>query len=187
MDALLNKEQGRELVLLARATLQHRLAGGGKLQPPADPALNRHQAAFVTLKKQGKLRGCIGNLEPVGPLWAGVRDNAINAGFNDFRFSPLQPEELSEVTVEVSVLTEPEVLDYIDAEDLLRKLRPGIDGVIISDGFRQATFLPQVWLQLPNTEDFLNHLCQKAGLARKSWRDKPLNIKVYQVQEFYEE
>lgn len=186
MDDFLSEEQGMELVRLARTTLQHQLGLGQKGEKPVDTALCGYMAAFVTLKKKGQLRGCIGNLEPAGPLWEGVRDNALNAGFHDLRFSPLQQEELIEIEIEVSVLTAPVNLEYTDSRDLLAKLRPGIDGVILSDGRQRATFLPQVWQQLPEPEAFLQHLCRKAGLMPTAWQEDKLTIQVYQVQEFHE-
>jgi AmmeMemoRadiSam system protein A len=187
MGALLSKEKGRALLELARKSLAHRLAGAEEPRCPEDQALHVKAATFVTLKIEGRLRGCIGTLEAVGPLWEGVRDNAVNAAFHDSRFSPLQPEELQQVHLDVSVLTEPEVLHYDDAEDLLGKLRPNIDGVILSDGRRRATFLPQVWQQLPDPSRFLDQLCTKAGLSPSAWREKMLDIRIYQVQSFAEE
>jgi uncharacterized protein len=187
MDGLLDERQGRRLLELARKTLAEQLAGGEVPAPPDEPALLTRMATFVTLKVDGKLRGCIGNLEPVGPLWEGVRDNAIHAAFHDHRFSPLTPEELPAVRVDISILTPAKPLEYRDTEELLAKLRPGVDGVILRDGQRGATFLPQVWQQLPSPEQFLGHLCLKAGLPRESWRRAGLGIHTYQVQCFEEE
>lgn len=187
MGALLSEEKGRVLLELARKSLAHRLAGGEEPGGPEDEALHTRAAAFVTLKIEGRLRGCIGTLEPVGPLWETVRDNAVNAAFHDSRFSPLQPHELSQVHLDISVLTESEDLEYDGAEDLLAKLRPNIDGVILVDGRRRATFLPQVWQQLPDPSRFLDQLCAKAGLSPSTWREKTLDIRIYQVQSFTEE
>lgn len=187
MAAWLTKEKGRALLELARQSLAHKMVGGEGPNCPEDEALQERVAAFVTLKIEGRLRGCIGTLEPVGPLWETVRDNAINAAFHDSRFSPLQPRELQQVHLDVSVLTEPELLLYEDAEDLLAKLRPNRDGVILSDGRNRATFLPQVWQQLPDPSTFLNQLCVKAGLPPSTWREKMLDIRIYQVQSFAEE
>ncbi len=184
---MLEKSQGQQLLELARNTLCHELRQGEEPQIPDDPGLSIKAAAFVTLKIAGKLRGCIGNLEPAGALWQGVRDNAINAAFHDHRFSPLSPEELAEVKIDISVLSPPAPLNYRDAEDLLQKLRPGIDGVVLRHGRRSATFLPQVWRQLPYAEQFLDHLCQKAGLPQEAWRRGDLSIHTYQVQCFEEE
>lgn len=187
MDGLLDNRQGQILLELARNTLTHKLQKGKVPLKPDDPALLVKGAAFVTLKKDGKLRGCIGNLEPVSALWEGVRDNTINAAFHDHRFSALTPGELPAVHLSISILSQPQPLEYKDTADLLAKLRPGIDGVILRDGHRSATFLPQVWQQLPSAEQFLGHLCLKAGLPQETWRQRNLEIKIYQVQSFEEE
>jgi AmmeMemoRadiSam system protein A len=187
VDGLLNSRQGEMLLKLARQTLEQQFKNEKIPLAPDEPALSVKAATFVTLKIDGKLRGCIGNLEPVGALWEGIRDNAINAAFNDHRFSPLTSDELSDIQLDISVLSQPKPLDYKGAEDLLKKLRPGIDGVILRGGRRGATFLPQVWQQLPSAEQFLGHLCLKAGLPQESWRQKKLEIETYQVQCFEEQ
>ncbi len=181
-------EQGRALLRLARQTIAARLENGeAPAGAPEDRGLEQQRAVFVTLKKQGRLRGCIGNLEPVGSLWQGVRENAINAAFNDYRFPPLTPDEFAELRIDISVLSPPAPLAYSDADDLLAKLHPGRDGVILSSGSSRATFLPQVWQQLPRPEDFLGHLCRKAGLSDTVWRDSHPSIQIYTVQSFEEE
>ncbi len=189
-DFELSQEQGRLLVKLARRSLLERFGRHAELEDLdsrlADPALEKHCGTFVTLTIGGNLRGCIGSLEGYEPLKDGVRRNAVNAAFHDPRFAPLSVEELDRVRIEVSVLTKPRLLEYKDADDLLRKLRPGIDGVIISKGLASATFLPQVWQQLPQPEAFLSHLCMKAGLPADQWRKGDLEVKVYQVQYFEE-
>jgi AmmeMemoRadiSam system protein A len=134
----------------------------------------------------GNLRGCIGHIIPQESLIEGIKVNAINAAFRDPRFPSLTKEEWKKVEIEVSILTDPKPLSYSDANDLLKKLRPGIDGVIIKKGYHQATFLPQVWEQLPSKEKFLNHLCFKAGLDRDGWRKGDLEVSTYQVQAFEE-
>ena len=187
MSHLLTDKQGQQLLELARKTLQYKMGEGTAPACPDDPALSVPAATFVTLKIAGQLRGCIGNLEPDGPLWQGIRDNAINAAFNDYRFSALRPEELPAVHLDISILSQPRPLVYQDPEELPLKLRPGIDGVILRDGRRSATFLPQVWQQLATPELFLEHLCLKAGLPRDIWRQKKLEIYTYQVQCFEEE
>ena len=134
----------------------------------------------------GGLRGCIGHIIPQESLIEGIRVNAINAAFRDPRFKPLSKKEWEKVEIEISILTEPGPLEYADAADLLRKLRPGIDGVIIKKGHNQATFLPQVWEQLPDKKEFLTHLCLKAGLVGNEWKKEKLEIQIYQVQAFEE-
>jgi uncharacterized protein len=187
MVGVLEDRYGQILLRLARNTLEQKLTKGAELPAPGEPALSVKAATFVTLKIAGRLRGCIGNLEPIGPLWQGIRDNAINAAFHDHRFSPLTPEELPEVHLDISILSQPVPLEYADASELLDKLRPGIDGVILRDGRHTATFLPQVWQQLPVPEQFLGHLCLKAGLPQEYWRQARLAINTYQVQSFAEE
>lgn len=189
----LSPQQGAALVALARRTLARHF---GETTPPADfpdlepvlddPALQACCGTFVTLKIDNQLRGCIGSLSATGPIVSGVRDNALNAAFHDPRFSPLNKTELDAVHIEVSVLSEPMPLTYTGADDLLARLRPGIDGVIIKKGFYSATFLPQVWEQLPEPEPFLTHLCMKAGLPAGQWREGDLTVLVYQVQYFEE-
>ena len=141
---------------------------------------------FVTLTINGQLRGCVGALEPYQPLIEDVREHAVAAALRDFRFSPVRSDELNQISIEVSRLTPPQPLDYETPDDLLTKLRPGIDGVVLSDGLRRATFLPQVWEKLPTPEVFLEHLCQKMGAPTDLWRKKHLEVFVYQVEEFHE-
>ncbi|MBW2078822.1 MAG: AmmeMemoRadiSam system protein A, partial [Deltaproteobacteria bacterium] len=142
---------------------------------------------FVTLTIDGNLRGCIGHIIPRGTVIEGIRENSINAAFRDPRFPPLSREEFDKIEIEISILTAPEELSYTDADDLLNKLRPGVDGLIIKKGHYEATFLPQVWDQLPDKEEFLSHLCMKAGLSYDSWRKEKLQVSTYQVQAFEEE
>jgi AmmeMemoRadiSam system protein A len=152
----------------------------------AFPALEEKRGCFVTLHKAGALRGCIGTIEPVNSLVANVKDNALKAAFSDPRFLPVKSEELPKIEIEISVLSVPQSLDYIDGEDLLRKLEPGVHGVILTQGWHAATFLPQVWVQLPEKESFLSSLCAKAGLPGKAWQDKKTQVKVYEVEYFSE-
>jgi hypothetical protein len=192
-NQLLALEKGQVLVKLARSTLMEKF---GLPLPPAeadwmrsalsDASFQARCGTFVTLKHKGQLRGCIGSLSASDPLAEGVRRNAINAAFHDPRFSPLTEKELGQVEIEVSVLTEPQALAFGDPEDLLRKLRANVDGVIIRQGYASATFLPQVWEQLPKKEDFLGHLCIKAGLPRDAWKSGKLEVSTYQVQYFEE-
>jgi len=189
----LTPEKGRLLVTLARRTLMEKFglpltpADADRMQSAlSDASFQARCATFVTLKHKGQLRGCIGTLSASDPLAEGVRRNAVNAAFHDPRFSPLTEEELGQVEIEVSVLSEPQPLSFSDPEDLLRKLRPNVDGVIIRHGHASATFLPQVWEQLPKKEDFLGHLCLKAGLPRDAWKRGRLEVSTYQVQYFDE-
>jgi len=185
----LTEEMGKYLLSVARQTIEQELFGRKKSEKPERdlPAIFREQrGTFVTLTIQGGLRGCIGHIIPQESLIEGITVNAINAAFRDPRFRPLNGEEWKNVKIEISILTEPEPLSYTDADDLLKKLRPGVDGVIIKKGRHQATFLPQVWEQLPKKKEFLGHLCLKAGLDGDAWRQGDLEVSTYQVQAFEE-
>lgn len=151
------------------------------------PELERNGAAFVTLTKEphDQLRGCIGSLSAYQPLYKDIIANAQSAALRDPRFKPLTPEELKEVKVEVSILSEPKPLPYRDTEDLKAKIRPNIDGIVLSyDGY-SATYLPQVWEQLPDFESFFATLCQKAGLPGNCLEKHP-DIKTYQAIKYKE-
>lgn len=143
-------------------------------------------ASFVTLTYKGYLRGCIGALEPYQSLVEDVREHAIAAAFQDFRFPPVQANEMKDISIEISYLTQPVLLGYETPDELLNKLRPNIDGVVIQDGVRRATFLPQVWEKVPDCAEFLDQLCMKMGAAPDLWRKKKLQVKTYQVEEFHE-
>ncbi len=139
------------------------------------------KATFVTLTKEGELRGCIGTLKARQELYRDVTDNAYNAAFRDYRFPPLKKEELKHVKIEISILSDPEKLEYKNASDLLAKLNHSL-GIIIKEGLRQATFLPTVWEQLPDKKEFLTHLCIKADLPPDEWKSEKLEIYTYTVE-----
>lgn len=188
-----NKKQGNALLKLARHTIMKRF--GRQINKAESKSLSEdlkdndfkaHRGVFVTLKKNHQLRGCIGSLTATESIIDGIKDNAINAAFHDPRFPSLTDSELDQVDIEVSILTEPQPLEYIDHADLISKLRVNVDGVIIRKGLARATFLPQVWEQLPKPEEFLSHLCAKAGLPSNSWENNNLEVKTYQVQYFEE-
>jgi AmmeMemoRadiSam system protein A len=187
----LTPQQGSALVALVRQTLLRHfgatVAGTDVRQLEtvlAEPPFQARCGVFVTLKIDQGLRGCIGSLTTSDPIVAGVRKNALNAALHDPRFAPLRRADLDRLQIEVSVLSHPAPLAYTDADDLLAKLRPHIDGVIIHKESASATFLPQVWEQLPRPDQFLSHLCMKAGLAASQWQDGELVVQVYQVQSF---
>ena len=140
----------------------------------------------MTLTIDGDLRGCIGTLEPSQSLADDVREHAVAAALQDYRFPNVTPEELSQIEIEVSRLTIPVPFAYSTPDDLLKKLRPGIDGVLLRDGPRRATFLPQVWEKIPDPAEFLDSLCYKMGVSPDLWRSKHLDISIYQVEEFHE-
>jgi AmmeMemoRadiSam system protein A len=186
----LTSDEKNILLRLAREALERGVKG--ERLPPLDlgslpPRLRMQGASFVTLTVHGDLRGCIGALEPYQPLAEDVREHAVAAALNDFRFPPVGPGELSDIHIEVSRLTMPEPLAYTSSEDLLVKLRPGIDGVLLRYGSRRATFLPQVWEKVPDPAEFLDHLCMKMGASPGLWREKELQVSIYQVEEFHEQ
>ncbi len=184
----INREQAKKLLDLARKTIEAQLQGDSvSLEQPADDLFREEAATFVTLKIKGQLRGCIGSLTSTASLWESIKKNAINAAFSDSRFRPLTADELKTVHIDISILTTPVDLVYEDGEDLLTLLRPGVDGVVLQYGAKGATFLPQVWEQLPTVELFLGHLCLKAGLAEQCWRQDHPRIQIYTVQSFAEE
>ena len=191
-SALLTENQGRILVRLAREAIASRLglSDSGKKKIPdterTDEAFQKQRGTFVTLKINKQLRGCMGCLSPSESILEGIERNAINAAFHDPRFPALTASEFEEAEIEVSILTNPRELEYTSGNDLLKKLRPNIDGVIINKGTARSTFLPQVWEQLPRTEEFLAHLCRKAGLSPEEWQKGELGVSTYQVQYFHE-
>lgn len=188
---LLTPEEGRLLLRLAREALEHGVRG--RDLPPLDwdrlpSRLREPGASFVTLYKRGDLRGCIGGLEPRWPLAEDVRVHAVAAALQDPRFPPVHPQELEDIRIEVSVLSPLEPLAYDSPEDLVQKLRPGVDGVLLEDptSGARATFLPQVWEKLPDPRAFLSHLALKAGLPPDAWLQRPLKLWRYQVEEWHE-
>ena len=189
MDDQLTREEQKTLLSLAREALE-RAVRGGKLPHLDLSTLTAHLrekgASFVTLTTRGDLRGCIGTLEAHQALAEDVRQHAVEAALNDYRFPPVTPAELNGISLEVSRLTAPFPLDYTSSEDLLIKLRPHVDGVILRDGSRRATFLPQVWEKIPEPAEFLDNLCYKMGAEAGLWRKKHLNVQIYQVEEFHE-
>ncbi len=137
------------------------------------PELNNPGAAFVTLNKNNQLRGCIGSIEPYRPLIDDIIDNAKSAAFSDPRFTSPEPEELEEIKLEISILSNPEPVSYKSIDELMTKIQPFTDGVILTSGFHRAVFLPQVWEQLPGFNLFFQHLCKKAGLSDNCLKDYP--------------
>lgn len=160
---------GRELLRLARSAIAARFGQVIAASTASDPALTAPGATFVTLTQQGRLRGCIGSLEAWRPLAEDVRENACAAAFRDPRFPPLAADELAQTRVEVSLLSPAAPLRFSSEADALARLQPGVDGVILECAGRRATFLPQVWEQLPEPRTFMAHLKQKAGLPANYW------------------
>lgn len=191
MKELLSSQEKDVLLKIAREAIQY--ATEGRDIPVLDLSqyseiLQDDGASFVTLnrKTDGQLRGCIGALEAYQPLVLDVQYHAVAAALEDYRFLPVTSSEVPNLKIEISRLTPPIPVNYSNPGDLSKLIKPGVDGVIIRDGFRKATFLPQVWEQLPNPEDFLDHLCGKMGTHSDLWRRKELEVSVYQVEEFHE-
>jgi len=189
MTKKLTKADRKLLLKVARSALDEKLTNSESNFPDLDqfPAqLQEPGASFCTLKQSGKLRGCVGILEAVQPLVLDVRERALGAAFEDFRFPPVTVNELPGLVIELSRLTAPKLLEYTSPNSLLEKLRPGQDGVVLSYRGRKATFLPQVWEQLPEPQQFLTRLCQKMGLSGSAWQELPLQVEIYEVEKFSE-
>lgn len=189
MSATLTDGEKKLLLRIAREAVEH--AVRGKPTPPLDltsmpAALREHGASFVTLTIDGELRGCIGALEAYQPLAEDVQEHAAAAALHDPRFLPVQESELNKIRIEVSRLSAPRPLEYASGEDLLRRLTPHVDGVILKDGAKRATFLPQVWEKIPDPAEFLDQLCLKMGARRGAWREGHLQVFTYRVEEFHE-
>jgi len=160
-------EHGRRLLQIARASVAEALGLQAQAAAIDEPWLKESRATFVTLKQGEELRGCVGALEAQRPLAQDVAENARAAAFQDTRFKPLTRDEFERTDIEVSLLSTPKRLSFEDHADLVARLRPGVDGIILEQGEegRQATFLPQVWEGLPDPQQFIAHLKQKAGIA----------------------
>jgi AmmeMemoRadiSam system protein A len=189
MTREISPTERQTLLKTARQAIEKTLLGE-KLPPlkleEFPPELSEPGACFVTLTIAGQLRGCVGSIEATRALIQDVRDRAVGAAFGDPRFPSLTTSELENTVIEISALTKPKPLIYDTPEDLARKLRVGIDGVILKGQFRRATFLPQVWEKLPDPDLFLSRLCQKMGLAPDAWRHDKLEVEIYQVEKFTE-
>lgn len=158
-----------------------------RLTPEAiTPALVIPRACFVTLRQHGELRGCIGQLTAREPLWQAVVNHAQGAAVRDFRFSPVEPQDVDGLRIEISVLSAAQPLRYDSPKQMLDQLRPGVDGVVLRIGDRVSTFLPQVWEELPAKEQFMDHLARKAGCEAQAWRGNDVVVEVYQVHHFLE-
>lgn len=182
-DGLGEKDKGY-LLQLARDSIRHGLQEGSPM--PVDltrlpPNLRAMRASFVTLQKNGQLRGCIGSLEAVRPLSLDIAHNAYAAAFHDPRFPPLGEDELQGLEIHLSLLSPAEPMRFQSEEDLLDQIQPGIDGLILVEGRHRGTFLPSVWEQLPTARQFLEHLKMKAGLPPGYWSDT-LKVSRYRTE-----
>jgi len=169
---MLSEDDKRRLLALARQTI----AEGHKHGPPElapnqheQGILNQPRACFVTLHLNDHLRGCVGCLEPRASLLQEVATAAYNAAFCDPRFSPVPREQVAQLDIHISVLTPPVAMQFADEDDLLRQLRPMVDGLVLRDGEHSSTFLPDVWETLPEPRAFLRRLKRKAGLPPDYW------------------
>ena len=194
----MSSKRGAMLIALARHAIAEHLrlssglsadlSTGLSTDLPADTDaqwLSRKRASFVTLTIDGQLRGCIGSLQAHRPLIEDLRANAIAAAFHDPRFPPLSREAFATIHIEISLLGDASALEYDNEASALEQIRPGIDGVILQYGSHQATFLPQVWDQLPDRSQFMAHLKMKAGLPADFWHPD-IRLSIYQVEKFRE-
>ncbi len=184
--ARLCEEERKLLRQMARASIEHGLQTGRPLtvdETRYPRRLREPGASFVTLNEHGRLRGCIGSLEAIRPLVEDVAHNAYAAAFSDPRFPPLQARELCDLDLHISLLWPATPMQFDSEEDLIRQLRPGVDGLILEDGDHRATFLPSVWESLPDAHDFLQHLKLKAGLPADDWPDT-IRVSRYVTESF---
>lgn len=150
------------------------------------PRLTQKRACFVTLTRQGELRGCVGQVLAREPLCQAIAAATRSAAFSDPRFAPVTAPEVPELRIEISVLGEPRPVSFTSPEDLLDQLRPQEHGVVLRFGSKTVTFLPQVWEHVPDKADFLNRLAEKAGYPPRAWREKGAEVLVYRVEAFEE-
>jgi len=179
----LSNEQKRKLLKIARKAIIHYLKNKELMEVrEKDRRLNEPRGVFVTLKLNGLLRGCIGNIMPREKLFLAVRNMAVESAFKDPRFPPLDEKELNKLEIEISVLSLPEKIDSADDIEL------GEHGVIVKSGFRQGVFLPQVAEEAGwNKEEFLGNLCcSKAALSYDAWKDPNTELYVFKTQVFNE-
>jgi AmmeMemoRadiSam system protein A len=180
-----------ELLRRAREQLAATAAGEGTIEvdeTTLPPRLLRPESAFVTLTLDGALRGCmIDAFDAHEPLYRNVLRNTVLAATEDERFPTVAPGEVERIRIEISVLTPPEELAFSDPEELIAKLEPGVDGVILAVDDATSTYLPEVWETFLDPVDFLSHLSEKAGLPADRWREAPYpTIETYRVARFEE-
>lgn len=178
MDNYYTRGEKEFLLKIARTTLEKHLLANERFEPQTvNQKLWEKRGVFVTLNKKGQLRGCIGFIEPVESLMLGVRDNVLSAA-RDPRFSPVTESELHDIEIEISILTEPQKVDF-------EEIKKG-DGVIIKQGGASATYLPQVWDNISDNDEFFSSLCQKAGLDVKCYKDSATEFYKYEAIVFSE-
>jgi AmmeMemoRadiSam system protein A len=181
MEFTLTNEEKKILLESARETITAKLTGREGLYAPVTKALEAKCGAFVTLHKHGQLRGCIGNLVGVKPLYITIRGMALSSAFEDPRFMPLSQKELEEIDIEISVLSPMTQIKSID------DIKIGEHGIFIKNGFRTATFLPQVAVQQNwGIKELMENVCLKAGMGKDSWKEPDTEILVYSAIVFGE-
>lgn len=174
---MLSENHRHSLKKLARASIEHGLNYGQPLQvdlATVADEFTEQRATFVTLEKQGKLRGCVGKLQAHRALAKDIAENSFAAAFSDSRFPSLSKSELDKISIHLSLLSPSEIIPCQSEAELIQQLRPNIDGLILDDGHYRATFLPSVWKSIPNPVDFIRHLKNKAGLPINDWSPKLL-------------
>ena len=181
---MVDQQLGDALLARARNAIAGDL-GAGLVKEPEHTALHLPGATFVTLKRHGQLRGCVGSVEAFRSLDEDVRQNARAAAFRDRRFAPLRAGELAATCIEVSLLSKAEAILFATEDDAARQLRPRIDGVILESERHRGTFLPQMWDQLPDPRRFMSELKRKAGLPEDFW-STDLRLYRYEVQKWSE-
>lgn len=165
---VLSSQEQASLIELAKYSIALKL-GIASIKPDTTSLPKKNIASFVTIKLNGELRGCIGTLIAHRALIEDIQANATSASFRDPRFPPLNAEEFKNISISISILTEPEIIEFSSEEDLLSKIRPGIDGLILSADQHRGTFLPSVWEELPEKELFWKYLKRKTGLPENFW------------------
>ncbi|MEM4625573.1 MAG: AmmeMemoRadiSam system protein A [Candidatus Pacearchaeota archaeon] len=175
----------KELINLARETIKCRFRGDElRISNEIKKKYSKKAACFVTLTKNGELRGCIGSLKARQPLYQDVIENSLNAAFNDPRFIPLQEHELKDIKIEISVLSDIKKIEFTNEKDLLKKINKNM-GIVLRKGFNYATFLPQVWEEINDKVKFLEYLSLKAGLDKDDWKKSEIGF--YTVDKVKEE
>lgn len=187
MKDRLSAEDKKRLLIFSRKTIESIALKGRFPEPDEDlKKLSEKRGVFVTLSINKRLRGCIGNIFPEKELYAAIMENSKNSAYHDPRFNPLKPHEINDIEIEISILTPPEKIEYLDIKELKKKITPFEDGVILTFGMRKSTFLPQVWDELTDFDDFMSHLSIKAGLDQNAWKKLNPVVEVYRADHFSE-
>jgi AmmeMemoRadiSam system protein A len=174
LDPSFSEDEGRILLRVARGSIENGLREGKPSREDASgypPALRDLRATFVTLRRQGDLRGCVGSLEARHPLVVDVAENAFKAAFTDTRLPSIEAWEIESLDVHISILSPLEPVTAPSEAILMNQLRPGVDGLVLREGLRRSTFLPSVWESLSDPREFLRELKLKAGLPEDYWSE----------------